>query len=110
MISEASIREIITTYTKYGWLLRRVLLTRSSRESMQADVSFNEAPIYDADIDCAWFSRPPQPGGVAWELRYLGATPFALVENADETTPDFEAVLADVQQRLSSAIAERKAA
>lgn len=70
----------------------------------------NLVPIIDSEIDAAWFSRPPKPGGVAWELRYLGVTPFALVEQADEDSDDFEAMLASVERRLQSVVAAKESA
>jgi len=60
--------------------------------------------VADAEIDAAWFSRPPTPGGVPWEIRYLGNLPFALVENIDENSPDFEARLRAVERRLTAVI------
>ncbi len=110
MISEEAIRDIIATYSKHGWVLRRVLLSKSSVVRMTPGRFFGEVPVIEAAIDAAWFSRPPRSGGVAWELRYLGATSFALVENVDEASPNFEDVLDDVVERLITAISERKAA
>ena len=37
MIDECGIREIITTYHKYGWILRRVLLTEASSKKLGND-------------------------------------------------------------------------
>lgn len=112
MIDLETIREIIATYTKHGWLLRRVLLTTGSKPVATDSLSnaFGDAEIRESLLNAAWFSRPPQAGGVAWELRYLGSTPFALVEHADENSPDFEEVLADVEERLRLAIAGKHAA
>lgn len=112
MIDLETTGKIIATYAKHGWLLRRVLLSADSRKAMDAaDTSpFRDVQITDSLLDAAWFSRPPRDGGVAWELRYLGSTPFALVENADENSDDFEDVLSDVEERLRQAITEKQTA
>lgn len=102
----ASFRETVSTYRKYGWYLRRVLLTISSRKAL-ADNIDRIARVTDSDIDAAWFSRPPIDGPVAWELRYLGETHYALVEHLDENDPDFESRLAAVEQRLRAALLKR---
>jgi hypothetical protein len=109
MIDADSIRELIETYTKHGWILRRVLLTPALGELPgSTETVFGDVPIKDAAIDAAWFSRPPKPGGVAWEIRYLGKIPFALVERIDEDSSDFEDALAQAEERLSDLIASKK--
>src|SRR6188768_4307926 len=112
MIDLESVREIAATYTKHGWLLRRVLLTTRSAKTLRASLEseFDNITISDSTIDAAWFSRPQKPGGVAWELRYLGMSQFALVEHANEDSDDFEDVLSEVEDRLMSAIAKKDAA
>lgn len=110
MIDPEAIRGTIATYMKHGWILRRVLLSAEShaaRELLEND-DFGHVPIHDSEIDAVWISRPPRPGGVAWELRYLGNTPFALVEHADENAAEFEQTLADVEQRLRAAVHQKK--
>lgn len=112
MIASDNIREIIATYAKHGWNLRRVLLSARLSERLGDDKNglFGEAPVLASDIDAAWFSRPPKPGGVAWEIRYLGEPAFALLEKADEDDAEFETILADVQSRLHDAIAAKTVA
>lgn len=112
MIDAAAIREIVAIYKKHDWILRRVLLSpdlRSRLAGMSVD-TFDGVPIIDSDIDVAWFSRVPKPGGVAWELRHLSDTPFALLERADESSVDFEDRLQAVESRLKEAIRNRKPA
>ena len=109
MTSSDSIAAIIATYKKHGWLLRRVLLSRPARAEVSPQV-VEGAPVMPSDIDAAWFSRPPADGGVAWEIRYLGPTPYALVENIDENEPDFEERLRSVEARLAVAVAAKKSA
>ena len=106
MITLEDFSEIVATYEKHGWLLRRVLLSANTRKSL------NEMPddvdVLDSDIDAAWFSRPPKAGDVSWEIRSLGATPFALVQFVDEDSPDFEQVLEAVKQRMTDSLGQRK--
>ena len=112
MIDLQSIGEIVATYSKHGWLLRRVLLIPDSMTAFSKSPTdaFESVPVHESKLDAAWFSRPPKTGGVAWELRYLGSTPFALVEHADEDSEEFENVLAEVEGRLMSAIAKKHTA
>lgn len=95
------IAEIIATYEKHGWLLRRVLLSesQSARVTERVDVA-----TIASDIDAAWFSRLPNTGAIAWEIRYLDDPAFSLVEHLDENEPDFEAALEAVEQRLREKI------
>ncbi len=112
MVDASSVVEIIATYQKYGWILRRVLLTKTlaKKHHENTNTLFGDVPIIDAGIDAAWFSRPPKGGGVAWELRYLGDIPFALLENIDESNPAFENILGGVELRLSEAISAKTSA
>ena len=112
MIDSRGIGEIIATYHKYGWILRRVLLSAALDKKLGKDKDslFNDVAITDSVIDAAWFSRPPQEGGVAWEIRYLGGIPYALLENADENDPQFENILQGVEERLCESIALKEAA
>ena len=105
MIDADSVAELIATYEKHGWILRRVLLSGDAKISTPAEV-----PVVSSDIDAAWFSRPPKPGGVAWEIRYLGDIPYALLEKLDENAPDFEEKLAAVEARLRDAIVKKQEA
>ena len=112
MIDQQAISEIFATYKKYGWILRRVLLSASLKNDLgelTAGLS-NDVKIVDSTIDAAWFSRPPKSGGVAWEIRYLGEMPFALLENIDEEDADFENRLREVEDRLSNSIAAKRTA
>ena len=109
MTAAGTIAEIIATYKKHGWVLRRVLLSAAASAALDTQVVAG-VPVMPSDIDAAWFSRPPADGGVAWEIRYLGPTPFALVENIDENEPDFEERLRSVEARLAAAVASKKSA
>ncbi|MFT3746213.1 MAG: hypothetical protein QM785_18220 [Pyrinomonadaceae bacterium] len=100
-----AIAETFATYRKYGWIPRRLILTSSSKRALQGFEP--DIAVFESDIDAAWFSRPPAAGKVAWELRYLGNTPFALLEEIDESGADLEVRLRSVEERLKAAIRSR---
>ena len=105
MIRSDQIRAIFDTYEKYGWVARRVM---GSAATIEISIAITEnMPATPSDIDAAWFSRPPKHGPVAWEIRFLGEPPVALLESLDETEPDFESKLADIEQRLKQTITNR---
>jgi len=112
MIDECGIGEIIATYHKYGWILRRVLLSAELNKKLGNEKArlFGDVAITDSIIDAAWFSRPPKSGGVAWEIRYLGNIPYALLENLDENDPGFENLLQEIELRLRESIAIKETA
>ena len=109
MIDAASIREIMSVYAKYGWVLRRILLSEPLRSSI-ADIAgtFGEVPVLRSDLDAAWFSRPPNGGPVAWEIRHLSTSPYALLEHIDEGSPSVEDDLAIVENRLRSSLSDKR--
>jgi hypothetical protein len=104
MIDAASIREIIATYAKHGWTLRRVLLSAELKKRIATEITglFDDAVLIDSDINAAWFSRQSRPSSVAWELRRLGPLPFALVEVVDINLPpdELENVLSEAEDQL----------
>ncbi|MBK7392769.1 MAG: hypothetical protein IPI64_05620 [Chloracidobacterium sp.] len=108
MIDANEINEILTTYKKYGWELRRVLLTAALKSNVGE--TFAGVSVADSDIDAAWFSRPPQTGPIAWEIRHLSIAPYALLEHLDETDAEFEATLRAVETRLRDAVAKKQSA
>ncbi len=112
MIDAENIGEIIAVYEKHGWVLRRVLLTPTLKARVNDGISqfVDGVQVIDAEVDAAWFSRPPLSGGVAWEIRHLGETPYALVENVDEYSTDFEDALCSVETRLGESIGKVKRA
>lgn len=105
MIDADAIDKIVDTYIKYGWQLRRLLLTPQLKKSLETsgDRTFNNVEVRDSAVDAAWFSRPPKKGGVAWEIRHLSSVPYALLEKADEFGAGFEDTLASAERRLAEA-------
>jgi hypothetical protein len=105
MIDAGAFEEIAATYEKHGWMLRRVLF---SDEPVPVADNRSDITLVRSDIDAAWFSRPPLPGGVAWEIRYLGDISYALLEKLDEKAADFEERLTAIESRLRRAIAKKR--
>lgn len=102
MITADQIRSLIAVYTSNGWLLRRVVV-RSSHLAAVRDLVDSHAPdaeLAAGNVNAAWFSRKPQGKPVAWELRSLGKTPYAILEFIDETAPDFAERLKAIEDRL----------
>ncbi|HYN26513.1 MAG TPA: hypothetical protein VES69_15935 [Pyrinomonadaceae bacterium] len=99
------IREILATYQKHGWQLRRLLLLPETRaEAVNDDEhTFEGARIEDANVDALWFSRPSHSKREAWELRLIAETPYALFETfeADDPEEAREEVRQEMEARMS---------
>jgi len=99
-----SFRELVETYTKHGWQLRRVLMCAATRAELAGaeEATFAGAPVQESTVDALWFARASHAGREAWELRLVGATPYALFETfeADEAEEDREEVRREMEARL----------
>lgn len=87
-MSETEIRELLLLYTKHGWNMSRVFLSAKFRGSLTNDqmtALFGNTEKTDAEFDAVWFVRNRVDGAVAWELRHLSTTPFAVCESFPET-------------------------
>jgi hypothetical protein len=99
------IREIVGTYQKHGWELRRALLRPDVREEFYAAFT-PPAPealqVDEAVVDGLWFSRPSHEEREAWELRLVAETPFALFETfeKDETEEQRQEMRHEMEARL----------
>lgn len=98
MIDELAIRDILSVYSKHGWTIRSVLLSNATKRFLELAASdiFAEIPVGENIIDAAWFSRDRDAKTTAWELRYLGTSPYALVMHiaGDRTSGDeFDALV-----------------
>lgn len=96
------IRSLIAVYESNGWLLRRVLVRASRMADVREilDGRGNDAELECGNLNAAWFSRKPQGKPVAWELRSLESTPYAILDHLDETSPDFSERLKAIEDRL----------
>jgi hypothetical protein len=107
MIQSDLIKEIVGTYQKHGWQLRRLLLRPETRATLDAELAFDSLPldnaqIEEASIDGLWFSRESHEEREAWELRLLAENPFALFETfeKDETEEQREEMRREMEARL----------
>jgi hypothetical protein len=95
-------REIVATYQKHGWQLRRALLKPETRNELLASDVLRDARIEESTIDALWFSRPSHKEREAWELRLLAENPYALFQTFDPNIPEEEreATRKEMEQRL----------
>ena len=96
--------EVVATYRKHGWELRRALLqpaTVAELKSGEAELLGN-VHVKEAAFDALWFSRPSHNDREAWELRLLAQTQYALFETfeADETEEERDDVKLEMEARL----------
>ena len=96
--------ELVATYRKHGWELRRALLQPATIAEFQSQASepLSEVTVREAEFDALWFSRPSHNNREAWELRLLAQTQYALFETfeADETEEEREDVRREMEARL----------
>ncbi|MEJ7615862.1 MAG: hypothetical protein WKF30_02550 [Pyrinomonadaceae bacterium] len=108
MEQTALFKEIIATYRKFDWKLKRVLLSaRSGAElSEPRETLFGAAEVREsAPVDALWFARPSPPKREAWELRLVSASPFALFETFEEDEPEGERE--ELRRELEAQLIER---
>jgi hypothetical protein len=96
--------ELVATYRKHGWELRRALLqpaTLAEFGSQEAQL-LDRVEVREFPIDALWFSRPSYQNREAWELRLLEQTQYALFETfeADEIEQEREEVRLEMEARL----------
>jgi uncharacterized damage-inducible protein DinB len=101
------INEIVASYVKHGWRLRRLLLRPDTRTQLDAEIasgsmSFDDVSVREAEVDGLWFSRASHEGREAWEIRLISENAFALFETfeADESEEEREDVRREMEARL----------
>jgi hypothetical protein len=101
------IKEIIGTYQKHGWELRRALLRPETNAELKVEPGANGffstgVRVEEAEVDGLWFSRPSHEQREAWELRLVAENPFALFETfeVDETEEQREEMRREMEARL----------
>ena len=99
------IKEILATYKKHGWQLRRVLLTPKTRTEIEDESWAGDAPIQVREFDALWFSRGSQRNREAWELRLIATTQYALFETFEADEP--EDAREEVRKEMEARMAER---
>ena len=95
------IQEIIATYQRHGWELRRMLLRPETRTALVAEL-FGQAAMIEAEFDALWFARTSHAGREAWELRLIAELRYALFEafEADESEAEREEVRLEMENRM----------
>lgn len=98
--------EILATYRRHGWKLRRALVTEAGRlELTPVLVEDDQAVKLDeASFNAVWLSRPSHDRREAWELRLLSENPYALFETfaADEEEEARETKRKEMEQRMAN--------
>jgi len=103
MIQIDLLLEIIATYRKHGWQLRRVLLTDAdARAALNKNPAVAGAIVDLTSLNAVWFSRPSHQNREAWELRLIAETPYALFETfePDETEEERDEVRIEMEARM----------
>jgi hypothetical protein len=113
LIEASQIEEILALYKKYGWTLRRVLLTDTLKTKISDrlnDLFGAEAAFVSAEMDAVWLSRNSITGSETWELRHLSSVPFALVEVFDEEDDEIvrEERLHEIETELKEKLGSKK--
>src|SRR5205814_8717810 len=96
-------QQIVATYEKHGWELRRVLLRPSAEdERQQLAQTFPESALINSEVDALWFARTSHAGREAWELRLIAEQSYALFETfeADEAEEDREALRREMENKM----------
>ena len=98
------IREIIATYERHGWKVRRALLRTATREGLDkcALALLDAAEMIDSDFEALWFVRPSHGDREAWELRLIAEQSYALFEafEKDESEEAREEVRREMEKRM----------
>ncbi len=104
--------EILATYRKHGWQLRRLLLVSETRaeEFNKDELTFEGARVDEANVDAMWFSRPSTGNREAWELRLIAENPYALFETfaADDPQEAHEKVRQEMEARMRELITRKR--
>lgn len=97
-------KEIIATYQRHGWELKRVLLKPATRIELEPALSglFNTADLSEAEFDALWFARTSHAGRDAWELRLVAEQPYALFQafEADEKEEEREEARLEMEHQM----------
>lgn len=97
-------KEIIATYQRHGWELKRVLLKPATRIDLEQALAglFNAAGLSEAEFDALWFARPSHAGRDAWELRLVAEQRYALFQafEADETEEEREEARLEMEHQM----------
>jgi hypothetical protein len=96
-------QQIVATYEKHGWTLRRVLVRPSAEpEQQQLAQTFPKSALINSEVDALWFARTSHAGREAWELRLIAEGSYALFETfeADESEEDREDLRREMENKM----------
>ena len=96
-------QEILATYQRHGWELKRVLIKPETRNDLKDNENlFGDAKVIEAEFDALWFARPSHAGREAWELRLAAEQPYALFAafESDETEDDREEARLEMEHQM----------
>jgi hypothetical protein len=103
--------QIVQTYERHNWTLRRMLVTSGTRNEINQTIETNlkGVRLIESDFDALWFARPSTGGREAWELRLLSEQPYALFEafDADENEEDRENARREIEARMREHVGQR---
>ena len=99
------IKDLLATYEKHGWQLRRVLLSSDTRAQITDESGAGNASIEAHEFDGLWFSRKSQGEREAWELRLISPTQYALFETFEADEP--EAAREELRKEMEARMKER---
>ncbi|MDQ3473154.1 MAG: hypothetical protein M3447_05400 [Acidobacteriota bacterium] len=96
------IKEILATYEKHGWRLRKAIFRPQTRAELTDESWAGDASLEAGELDALWFSRGSQQNREAWELRLISATQYALFEvfEAEEPEAAREEVRREMEERM----------
>ena len=97
-------KEIISTYQRHGWELKRVLIKPATRNDLKEPAAglIKQASLIDAEFDALWFARPANAGREAWELRLWAENSYALFAafESDETEEEREEARLEMEHQM----------
>ena len=101
MVTDDLAKQIIAMYEHHGWTLKRALLTKETRATIDDNI-FSNAAIVNSDFDALWFARPSHADREAWELRLMAEQQYALFEafEADESEEDRDEARLEMENRM----------
>ena len=103
MTTAELISEIMKTYERHGWHLRRVLLRPPTREQLaEASHDLLDVVVRESDFDALWFASASHAKREAWELRLIAEHPYALFEafEANENEEEQELKRQEMENRM----------
>jgi glycine cleavage system aminomethyltransferase T len=96
-------KQIVATYEKHGWKLRRLLAASPTQDQRQEIAeAFPAMTISEAEIDALWFARSSHAGREAWEIRLVAEPAYALFEafESDESEEDREDARREMENKM----------